>query len=140
MCQPSGMEKAGGKVFVVRKILVVDDELDLRNLVQTCLEVMGGWQVVTAGSGIEALKEAQNGHLDAILLDLMMPGMDGMAILQQLRLNDKTERVPVVLLTAKGRSIETAQFDRLNVLGTIKKPFNPMKLADQIEALLNKTH
>jgi DNA-binding response OmpR family regulator len=122
---------------VVRKILVVDDEVDLRNLVQTCLEVMGGWQVVTAGTGVEALKEAQECHLDAILLDLMMPEMDGLAILEQLRANDRTKQLPVVLLTAKGRSMEMAQFANLNVLGTIKKPFNPMKLADQIEALLS---
>lgn len=122
---------------MVRKILVVDDEVDLRNLVQTCLEIMGGWQVVTAGSGAEALKKAQERHLDAILLDLMMPEMDGLAILEQLRASDKTKQLPVVLLTAKGRSMEIDQFAHLNVSGTIKKPFNPMKLADQVEALLS---
>lgn len=124
---------------MARHILVVDDEIDLRNLVQTCLEIMGDWQVVTAGSGIEALEEAQHRQLDAILLDLMMPGMDGLAILQNLRSNDKTKQIPVVLLTAKGRSIETAQFAQFNVLGMIKKPFNPVKLADQIENLLSST-
>lgn len=121
---------------MVRKILVVDDEVDLRNLVQTCLEIMGGWQVVTAGSGTEALEEAQTQQPDAILLDLMMPGMDGLAILKHLQSSDKTRQIPVVLLTAKGRSTEIAQFTQLNVLGTIKKPFNPVKLADQIEELL----
>lgn len=123
-----------------RKILVIDDEVDLRNLVQTCLEIMGGWQVITAGSGVEALREAQSCQLDAILLDLMMPGMDGLAILKQLRSHDKTKQVPVVLLTAKGRSLETAQFKQFSVLGIIKKPFNPVKLAEQIEVLLSKTH
>ncbi|MBF2046876.1 MAG: response regulator [Leptolyngbya sp. IPPAS B-1204] len=122
---------------MIRKILVVDDEADLRNLIQTCLELIGGWQVVTAGSGAEALQEAQNRQPDAILLDLMMPGLDGLAILQQLRSSDKTKQIPVVLLTAKGRAIETGQFDDLNVLGAIKKPFNPVKLAGQIEALLS---
>lgn len=122
---------------MIRKILVVDDEVDLRNLVQTCLEIMGGWQVVTTGSGIEALEEAQNRQLDAILLDLMMPEMDGLATLQQLRSHEKTKHIPVVLLTAKGRSLEMSQFTQLNILGTIKKPFNPMKLAEQLEALLH---
>ncbi|MEP0914419.1 response regulator [Leptolyngbya sp. GB1-A1] len=122
---------------MVRKILVVDDEADLRNLIQTCLELIGGWQVITAGSGVEALQEAQNRKLDAILLDLMMPELDGLAILQQLRSNDKTKQIPVVLLTAKGRMFEKDQIDRLNVLGMIKKPFNPVKLAAQIEALLS---
>jgi DNA-binding response OmpR family regulator len=122
---------------MIRKILVVDDEADLRNLIQTCLELIGGWQVVTAGSGAEALREAQNRQLDAILLDLMMPELDGLAILQQLRSSDKTKQIPVVLLTAKGRTIEKDQIDRLNVLGMIKKPFNPVQLAGQIEALLS---
>ncbi|MEP0957399.1 response regulator [Microcoleus sp. FACHB-1515] len=122
---------------MIRKILVVDDEADLRNLVQTCLEIMGGWQVVTAGSGEKALQEAQNRQLDLILLDLMMPKMDGLAILEQLRSNEKTRQIPIVLLTAKGRSIESAQFEQFNVLGMIRKPFNPVQLADQIEALLS---
>jgi CheY-like chemotaxis protein len=123
---------------VARNILVVDDEVDLRNLVQACLEIMGDWQVVTVGSGIEALKEVQNRQLDAILLDLMIPEMDGWTILQRLQSSDKTKQIPVVLLTAKGQSLETAQLNQLNVLGTIKKPFNPMKLADQIEDLLSR--
>ncbi|MBD2090505.1 response regulator [Microcoleus sp. FACHB-1515] len=123
--------------MMIRKILVVDDEADLRNLVQTCLEIMGGWQVVTAGSGEKALQEAQNRQLDLILLDLMMPKMDGLAILEQLRSNEKTRQIPIVLLTAKGRSIESAQFEQFNVLGMIRKPFNPVQLADQIEALLS---
>lgn len=125
---------------MARRILVVDDEIDLRNLVQTCLEIMGSWQVVTAGSGIEALQEAQNQPFDAILLDLMMPGMDGLTILQHLRSNDRTKRIPIVLLTAKGRSIEPLQFEQFNILGTIKKPFNPVKLADQLEELLRQVH
>ena len=124
---------------MVRKILVVDDEADLRSLIQTCLEIKGGWQVIATGSGVEALKEARNQQPDAILLDLMMPEMDGFAVLQKLRSSDKTKHIPVVLLTAKGRSIETTQFDRFNVLGTIKKPFNPMKLAEQIESLLSQS-
>jgi len=122
---------------VTRRILVVDDEVDLRDLVQTCLEIMGGGQVVTAGSGIEALREAQEQKPDAIILDLMMPEMDGLATLHQLRSHDQTKQIPVVLLTAKGRAVASEQCLQLNVLGTIKKPFNPVKLADQIEALLN---
>ncbi len=120
-----------------KKVLVVDDEADLRKLVQTCLEVVNGWQVVAAASGFEALEAAQNQQLDLILLDLMMPGMDGLTTLQQLRSHESTRQIPVVLLTAKGRSAELIDFAQFRVLGTIKKPFNPMKFAEQIEVLLN---
>ncbi|MGG6295580.1 response regulator [Leptolyngbya sp. AN02str] len=125
------------KAFVNRKILVVDDEFDLQNLVKTCLEIMGGWQVVTAGSGAEALGKAQKLYIDVILLDLMMPEMDGLAVLQELRSRDDTNQIPVVLLTAKGQAIEADQFAHLKVLGIIKKPFDPMRLADQVDQLLS---
>ncbi|NJR49485.1 MAG: response regulator [Leptolyngbyaceae cyanobacterium CSU_1_3] len=69
----------------------------------------------------------------------MMPGRDDLTILQQLRSQDKTKQVPVVLLTAKGRSVETTQLAQVNVLEIIKKPFNPTKLANQIEALLDNS-
>lgn len=122
-----------------KKILVVDDEADLRNLVQTCLEIMGGWQVTTASSGTEALQQAQDRHLRAILLDLMLPDMDGLAILQELRSHEKTRHIPIILLTAKGKTVEITHLSQFEVKGVIKKPFNPMKLADQVDFLLKET-
>lgn len=121
-----------------KKVLVIDDEADLRKLIQTCLELLGGWQVLTASSGQEGLAKAQTQQTDVILLDVMMPEMDGLATLQQLRANSSTRHIPVILLTAKERSIQQSQFASLDVRGTIGKPFNPLKLADQITAALSK--
>lgn len=124
--------------MTVKKALVIDDEADLRKLIQTCLELTGGWQVVTASSGKEGLAKAQTQQIDVILLDVMMPEMDGHATLQKLRAHSATQHIPVILLTAKERSMQQSQFAELGVRGTIGKPFNPLKLADQITAALNK--
>jgi CheY-like chemotaxis protein len=121
----------------LKSILVIDDEVDILRLIQTCLEVMGGWQVLIACSGNEGLRLAQNNQPDAILLDVMMPDMDGLTTFQQLQDNPSTRRIPVVLLTARGRSVDQGMFAELGVKGVLNKPFNPLKLADQVAAALN---
>lgn len=122
------------------QILVIDDEDDIRKLTQTCLEVMGGWQVLTACSGREGLAKAQVNQPDAILLDVMMPEMDGLTTFQQLQANPATGHIPVILLTARGRSADQSMFAELGVMGTINKPFNPLKLAEQVAEALGKAH
>ena len=119
-----------------KQILVIDDEDDIRKLTQTCLEIMGGWQVLTACSGSEGLAKAEAEQPDAILLDIMMPDLDGPATFQKLQANPATRHIPVILLTAKGRSAEAHFFAELGVTGVINKPFNPLKLADQVAAAL----
>lgn len=120
----------------VKKILVIDDEDDIRKLTQTCLEIMGGWQVLAACSGSEGLAKAQAEQPDAILLDVMMPDMDGLTTFQKLQANPATKHIPVILLTARGRYADQNQLAELGMSGVINKPFNPLKLADQvIEAL-----
>lgn len=121
----------------IKQILVIDDEDDLRNLIQTCLELMAGWQVLSARSGIEGLIKAQAEQPDAILLDLMMPEMDGLTTLQQLRSTSVTKHIPVILLSAKGRSIDQDQLAQLGVCGMITKPFKPVNLVAQITTALN---
>ncbi len=123
--------------MTLKSILVIDDEVDILRLIQTCLEVMGGWQVLIACSGNEGLRLAQNNQPDAILLDVMMPDMDGLTTFQQLQDNPSTRRIPVVLLTARGRSVDQGMFAELGVKGVLNKPFNPLKLADQVAAALN---
>jgi DNA-binding response OmpR family regulator len=120
----------------VKKILVIDDEDDLCKLIQTCLEIMGGWQVITASSGNEGLKLAQVNLPDAILLDVMMPDMDGLSTFKQLQSNPKISNIPVILMTAKGRFVES-KFTELGVKGVINKPFNPLKIADRVAAALS---
>lgn len=122
--------------MTVKKILVIDDEDDLRKLIQTCLEVMGGWQVITASSGNEGLNLAQRNLPDAIILDLMMPDMDGLSTLKKLQSNPIISNIPVILMTAKGRFVKS-KFTELGVKGVINKPFNPLKIANQVAAALS---
>jgi CheY-like chemotaxis protein len=120
-----------------KQILVIDDEDDIRQLIQTCLEIMGGWKVLTATSGNQGLLLAQSCQPDAILLDVMMPDMDGLTTFQKLQANEITQHIPVILLTARGRANDQRLFNELGVKGIINKPFNPQKLAVQVAAALN---
>jgi CheY-like chemotaxis protein len=119
-----------------KRILVIDDEDDIRKLIQTCLEIMGGWQVITASSGNEGLSLAQVNRLDAILLDVMMPDLDGLSTFQKLQSNPITSNIPVILMTAKGRFIEP-KFTELGVKDVLNKPFNPLKIAEQVAVALS---
>ena len=121
------------------QILVIDDEEDIRKLTQTCLEIMGGWQVLSACSGSEGLAKAQVDQPDAILLDVMMPDMDGLTTFQKLQANPATRHIPVILLTARGRSADPSLFAELGVTGVINKPFNPLKLANQVAEALGRS-
>ena len=120
-----------------KQILVIDDEDDIRKLTQTCLEMMGGWQVLTANSGSEGLAKAEANQPDAILLDVMMPDMDGATTLKRLQANPVTKHIPVILLTAKGRSTDKSLVKKLGIKGVISKPFNPLKLAEQVAEALS---
>ena len=122
--------------MTAKRILVIDDENDILKLIQACLELMGGWQVITARSGHEGLSLAQDMQPDAILLDVMMPDEDGLTTLQKLQSNILTKNIPVILATAKGRFFKD-NFNQLGVKGVLNKPFNPLKLAEQVEAALN---
>ncbi|AFZ30646.1 response regulator receiver protein [Gloeocapsa sp. PCC 7428] len=119
-----------------KRILVIDDEDDILQLIQTCLEIMGGWQVLIAHSGREGLHLAQDRQPDAILLDVMMADEDGLTTLKKLQSSTITNTIPVILLTAKGRFIKQ-NFIELGVKGILNKPFNPLKLAEQVEAALS---
>jgi CheY-like chemotaxis protein len=122
--------------MAIDKILVIDDEEDIRGLIQTCLELVGGWRVVAVCSGTEGVTQAEVEQPDAILLDMMMPEMDGFTTLQKLRSNPLTKHIAIILLTAKGRSIEPSKLAQLDVRGVISKPFKPLELANQVKTLL----
>ncbi|MEH2139049.1 response regulator [Nostoc sp.] len=119
-----------------RNILIVDDEEDVQAIAKLGLEMGAGWNVLTACSGREALNIAANYKLDVILLDMMMPDMDGRATLQQLKANLATNTIPVILLTAKVQQSERENFTELNVAAVFAKPFRPLKLAEQISEAL----
>ena len=118
-----------------RRLLLIDDEDDIREVAKLSLELVAHWDVLTACSGAEGIERAIEHQPDAILLDVMMPGMDGAATYAALRSSAATRDIPVVLLTAK---IFDRAGDRRGLEGitVISKPFDPMRLATQVAAAL----
>jgi len=114
------------------KVLIIDDEDDIREVAALSLESVAGWEVISASSGAQGLARAIEHQPDAILLDVMMPGMDGLAIFRELRKNPSTARIPVLLLTAKVQSSDQRRFADLGVNAVLFKPFDPLKLSTQI--------
>jgi CheY-like chemotaxis protein len=124
---------------MTKTLILIDDDDDIREIAQLSLEVGAGWTVFPASSGAEGIALAVQKHPDAILLDVMMPSMDGPATLAQLRADDRTRKIPVVFLTAKARPAERDRLAGLDVSGVLAKPFDPMALADQLRATLGWT-
>ncbi|SRR5579883_2190340 len=118
--------------MTIRQILVVDDEAAIREVVALSLSRLGGWEVLTANSGKEALQKARVGMFDAIVLDVMMPEMDGFTFLKCLRSEPQTQHVPIVLLTAKRHLPNAHQLADLGVMLTVDKPFRPVELVQKI--------
>ncbi len=119
-----------------QRILVIDDEDDIREVAQLCLETVGGWEVITASSGSEGLAKALAELPDAIILDVMMPKMDGPTTYQKLRENTATQNIPVIFLTAKAQLSEQRKFTELGAKGVLAKPFEPLLLASQVAKVL----
>ncbi len=117
----------------VRRVLVVDDDELLREVAKASLELVAGWSVSTAASGVEAHEKARSEHPDAIMLDVMMPGQDGPTTLAELRDDEATHDIPVIFVTAKNN---TVRWDGSGPAGVIAKPFDAMRLAAQVSALL----
>jgi two-component system, OmpR family, alkaline phosphatase synthesis response regulator PhoP len=121
---------------MTNKILIIDDDDDIREATQLCLEIVGNWQIVTANSGKAGLVEAIAELPDLILLDVMMPDMDGLQTLTALQANTVTKDIPVIFLTAKAHPAEQHQFTQLKVSGVITKPYDPFELSNRIAEVL----
>ncbi|MEH2368664.1 response regulator [Nostoc sp.] len=121
---------------MTKKLLIVDDEERIRELVQACLEDLGGWDTLTAASGSEGLKIAQTEPIDAILLDVSMPDMDGFAVYKKLQANSATQGIPVILLTAKVQGSDRARFAQMGIAGIITKPFEPTSICNEVSEIL----
>ena len=119
-----------------RKVLVVDDDDDVREITSFALEVVGGWTVLDVDRGAKALDVARDEQPDLVLLDVMMPDLDGPATFRMLRADPRTRHVPVILLTAKVQVGERRVWDDLAVLGVISKPFDPLTMVAEIDRLL----
>lgn len=120
------------------RILIIDDEDDIRRIAAISLSKLGGMDVVEAGSGTEGLKKAREGAVDAILLDVMMPGLDGPSTLAALRSDPRTASIPVIFLTAKAMAAELDRLNGLGVAAVLVKPFDPRTLSAQVGAALGR--
>lgn len=120
-------------------VLIVDDEADVRAITQMGLEMSAGWRVITTRSGQEALLIAATHQPDVILLDVMMPEMDGYATLDRLKASPETRQIPVILVTAKVQASDQESFAGLNVVAVFTKPFRPLKLAEEIMTVLKSS-
>ena len=117
----------------LNNILVIEDEEDIRKIVRVALEHGGNYTVELCSSAPEALDHLNSNQPDLILLDVMMPVMDGPTFLTELKNSETTKSIPVILMTAKVQSHELEQYKELGVLGVISKPFDPVSLPQDIE-------
>jgi CheY-like chemotaxis protein len=124
------------KYMEINKVLMVDDDQSIRRICQVSLSNVGRWQVILAESGYDGLELARKEKPDVILLDVMMPGMDGPTTLLKLREDEELKHIPVILMTAKVQPQEVEQYTRLGATGVISKPFDPLTLPSEIRKLL----
>ena len=117
------------------RILYVEDQPDIRLVAKMALEAVGGFTVIACESGAEALRCAPEARADLLLLDVMMPGMDGPGLLTLLREMPVTAKTPVIFMTAKVQASEVALYKGLGALEVIAKPFDPMALSDQLRRI-----
>lgn len=120
----------------MKTVLLIDDEDDIREVAQMSLEMTAGWDIEAANSGAAGIEKAMQVRPDAILLDVMMPDMDGPTTFLRIREQQELEQTPVILLTAKVQATDRERFQALGVSGVIAKPFDPLTLASQISELL----
>ena len=118
------------------KVLIIDDDADIRSIARLSLSRLGGMEVVEAASGAEGVRKAQNEKPDVILLDMMMPAMDGSATLAALRSQPATATTPVIFLTAKAMRTEIERLRALGAAGVLIKPFDPRTLPGDVRALV----
>ncbi|HBQ18328.1 MAG: response regulator [Sandaracinaceae bacterium] len=119
----------------IRSVLLIDDEADIRTIGELALSEVGGLEVFLADSGETGLLLAKEKKPDVVLLDVMMPGLDGPSTFERLREDPETASVPVIFMTAKIQKHEVDRYRDLGATGIIAKPFDPMSLADEVKRI-----
>ena len=119
----------------LKQIMFVDDDEDIREIANIALSSIGGFSVTMCGSGEEALQKVSETKPQLIILDVMMPGMDGPATFKQLQLMPEVAKIPVLFITAKVRVNEVASYKAMGVFDVIAKPFDPMILSETLLTL-----
>lgn len=120
------------------KVLCADDEEDILAIVQICLEMLPDLEIACCRDGATAIAEAHKFRPDLVVLDVMMPGMDGPTAMCAIKADPLLKDIPVILMTARVQATEIAQYFEMGAAGVIPKPFDPMTLADQILGLWRK--
>lgn len=121
---------------MAKTVLIIDDEADIREVATASLQLVGGFTVLTARSGQDGISLVRQQRPDAIILDLMMPEMDGCEVLLQLKNDPDIKDIPVVLLTAKVQGMKKEMAQAAGAAGVLMKPFDPMRLPAQLNELL----
>jgi len=121
---------------MMRRVLVVDDELYIRNILDFALN-SEGFEVITASDGEEALKKAVDTLPDLIVLDVMMPKLDGFEVCRAIKGKEETKHIPVILLTARDKEADRARGDEVHCDAYLTKPFSPNKLTQMVHQFLN---
>ncbi len=122
--------------MVIRKVLLAEDDEDIQKVAQISLQFRGGWEVELATNGEECIAKALQNRPDLILLDCMMPQMDGYEACRRLKQDPSLRDIPVIFLTAKSQEREVKKGLSLGAIGYLIKPFNPMTLAEEIRQIL----
>lgn len=117
------------------RITYVEDEPDIREVAQIALETLGGFTLDICSNGAEALEKAPAFRPDLILLDVMMPDMDGIETFKRLKSLPQLRDTPVIFMTAKAQVHEVASYETLGATGIITKPFDPISLSDEIQSI-----
>jgi CheY-like chemotaxis protein len=120
----------------IAKVMVVDDDDDVRAVIEIAMRKIGNWQVVSVASGEAAIERARHEQPDVILLDVMMPSLDGPATMARLREAPETAGIPVIFLTAKVQQHELDRYLALGASGVIRKPFDVTQLPDEIQRIV----
>ena len=128
------------KVPPLCRVLLVEDDPDIQAIVGFALRSVGGLSVEVCGSGSEAVARAPGFLPEIVLLDVMMPGMDGWATLRALRSLPQTAKTPIVFMTARGRPHEIEQYRRGGACDVILKPFEPSELSDMLRGIWSRIH
>ena len=120
-----------------KRVLVADDEVHILDVVSYKLQ-NAGLEVITARDGQEALEQARAELPDLIVIDYQMPALNGLEVCLQLREEQATSRIPVIMLTARGLDVEQSELDRANISAVIAKPFSPREVLGRVEELLGR--
>jgi two-component system OmpR family response regulator len=123
---------------MLERILYAEDDADIQQIAILALEAIGGFTVKTCNDGLEALAAIEDFAPQLLLLDVMMPNMDGPKALAEIRKIEAFNTTPVIFMTAKVQEEEVNKYLNIGAIGVIAKPFDPMTLAEQIQAIFEK--